>query len=808
MSTHALEVLELGPVLTVVGGYAASPLGRAAIEARLPSSNPDAVRRELGRVSETQRFVSDHPGWGMPAVPDARSALERLSVPGAVLEPLELVAIGALLASGRELARGLTATRERYSALSATPDLLHQDRSAEEAIERSVDDEGRVLDGASRQLKDIRGELRKTHARIVGELEAYMRSLPARISVPDASVTVREGRYVIPVRRGGKGDVGGVVHDESATGATVFVEPPLAMARMNELRDLERAEQREIRRALGVLSARLASDHEALARSHAALVDFDSLQARARVALAWQADAPEMLDPGSGELVIERGRHPLLLAHADAEAVRDVVPFDLTLAPGERALVVSGPNTGGKSVLLKAIGLIAALAQAGVVPPVRKGTRLPLFREIFADIGDEQSIAGSLSTFSAHLENVKEILARADGASLVLIDEMGTGTDPAEGAALARAVLEALVARGALCITTSHLGALKALDTEGSGVVNASLQFDPARLEPTYRLLKGRPGRSYGLAIAHRLGLPAAVLAHAEDHLSDEGASIEELLEALEHKEREATALVASLDRERAEAERLRSELQAREAELRRQELIAERRAREEARRLLMEARGEVEEAIRELRAATDQEAVEEAGRRARARVEQAARLQRDLKAEAPEVARAPELTPGGRVQLPGGTTGVVVELKDRRALVEVRALRMEVPAESLEPLHAEASAARSSPAERSRRDTAVASGPASATARTAVPETRQGAEVDLRGLRVEQVDLELARALDGAVLAEMSELRIVHGKGTGAVRKRVRELLRADRRVREFRLGLHGEGGSGVTVARVADDA
>ena len=808
MSAHALEVLELGPVLAVVGGYAASPLGRAALEARLPSSNPDAVRRELGRVSETQRFVSDHPGWGMPAVPDAGGALERLSVPGAVLEPLELVAIGALLASGRELARGFAATRGRYSALSATPDRLHQDRSAEAAIERSVDDEGRVLDGASRQLKDIRGELRKAHARIVGELEAYMRSLPARISVPDASVTVREGRYVIPVRRGGKGDVGGVVQDESATGATVFVEPPLAMARMNELRDLERAEQREIRRVLGVLSARLASDREALARSHAALVDFDSLQARARVALAWHADAPEMLDPGSGELVIERGRHPLLLAHADTEAARDVVPFDLALAPGERALVVSGPNTGGKSVLLKAIGLIAALAQAGVVPPVRKGTRLPLFREIFADIGDEQSIAGSLSTFSAHLENVKEILARADGASLVLIDEMGTGTDPAEGAALARAVLEALVARGALCITTSHLGALKSLDTEGSGVVNASLQFDPARLEPTYRLLKGRPGRSYGLAIARRLGLPAAVLARAEDHLSGEGASVEELLEALERQEKEATALVASLDRERAEAERLRSELQAREAELRRQELIAGRRAREEARRLLMEARGEVEEAIRELRAATDAEALEEAGRRARARVEQAARLQRDLKAEAPEVPTAPELTPGRRVQLPGGTTGVVVELKDRRALVEVRALRMEVPAESLEPLQAGASAVRSSPGERSRRNTAVASGPASATARAAVPETRQGAEVDLRGLRVEQVDFELARALDGAVLAELSELRIVHGKGTGAVRKRVRELLRTDRRVREFRLGLHGEGGSGVTVARVAEDA
>ena len=548
MNAHRLEVLEFRAVLSVVGGCAASPLGRAAIEARLPSSDADAVRHEFGRVSETQRFISDHLEWGMPGVPDAGHALEQLPVPGTVLEPLELVAIGVLLASGRELVRDLAGGGERYAALSGTLCALHEDRSAETVIGRSVDEEGHVLDGASRELKRIRSELRKAHARIVGALEAYMRSLPARVAVTDASVTVREGRYVIPVRREGKSDVGGVVHDESATGVTVFVEPPLAMALMNELHDLERAEQREIRRILGVLTARLASDHEALARSHAALVDFDSLHARARVALAWRADAPDVLDPGSGELVVEDGRHPLLLARDDAEAANDVVPFDLALAPGERALVVSGPNTGGKSVLLKAIGLIAALAQAGVVPPVRKGTRLPLFREIFADIGDEQSIAGSLSTFSAHLENAKEIVAGADGASLVLIDEMGTGTDPAEGAALARAILEELVARGALCIVTSHLGALKQLDTEGSGIVNASLQFDPGRMEPTYRLVKGCPGRSYGLAIARRLGLPAALLSHAEGHLSDEEVSVEALLEALERKEKEAIALVASLD--------------------------------------------------------------------------------------------------------------------------------------------------------------------------------------------------------------------------------------------------------------------
>jgi DNA mismatch repair protein MutS2 len=827
VNAHALAVLEFRAALGIVGARAASPLGRAAVEARLPASDAAQVRGELARVTETQRFLSDHPGWGMPTVPDATLALERLAVAGAVLEPLELFAVGTVLASARTLARDLedreprSGTRaELGSGLAAVRALLYQDEDAEAAIFRAVDAEGQVLDSASRELKRIRGELRRAHSRIVAKLEGYARSLPERIAVADASVTVREGRYVIPLRREGRGEVGGIVHGESATGGTVFVEPPVAIELMNELHELERAEQREIRRVLGELSARLVPVQPALAGAQSALIDFDALHARARSALEWRADAPEILDAGAGELVIEEGRHPLLLARADAASGRvpaaggDVVPFDLILDPGERALVVSGPNTGGKSVFLKAIGLCAALAQAGVIPPVRRGTRLPLFQDIFADIGDEQSIAGSLSTFSAHLENLKEIVAGADAASLVLIDEMGTGTDPAEGAALARAILEELVARGALCVVTSHLGALKTLDTEGSGIVNASLQFDPDRMEPTYRLVKGRPGRSYGLAIARRLGMPAALLDQAEGHLSAGEVSVEELLETLERKEKEARELVASLDRERAEAERLRGELEARETELRRQERTAERRAREEARQLLMEARGEVEEAIREVRAASDAKELEEAGRRARARVEEAAREQRVRQALMAERLGAPALEPGQRVRLPGGATGAVVELREGRAVVEVGALRMELPAADLEPVDGVGSGGRvvgrAGPG--TKRGEARSARPRGGSVRvgtrepvaSVMPESQPRAEVDLRGLRVEEVELELARALDAAVLGDLSELRIIHGKGTGAVRARVQELLRADRRVKDFRLGAHGEGGAGVTVARV----
>ena len=830
MNAHALAVLEFRRVLELVGARAASPLGRAAVESRTPASDAETVRRELRRVTETQLFLSDRPGWGMPVVADARRALPKLVLAGAVLEPIELFAVGLLLASARALAGELDVAAERHPALVLVRALLHEDEAMEQVIARTVDEKGAVLDTASRELKRIRGELRRAHSRIVAKLEGYMRSLPERMAVPDASVTIREGRYVVPVRREGKSEVGGIVHAQSATGGTVFVEPPLAIALMNELRDLELEEQREIRRILRELTARLAPAADALGASQDALIDFDSLHARARAALEWRGEAPEVLEPGSDALVIAEGRHPLLLAQGG-----EVVPFDLALDPGERALVVSGSNTGGKSVLLKAIGLTVALTQAGVVPPLRRGSRLPFFRDVFADIGDEQSIAGSLSTFSAHLENLKEIVAGADRASLVLIDEMGTGTDPAEGVALARVMLEELVARGALCLVTSHLGALKTLDTDGSGIVNASLQFDPDRMEPTYRLVKGLPGRSYGLAIARRLGMPAGLLDRAEGHLSAGEVGVEELLETLERKENEARELVASLDRKRDEADRLRGELEAREEELRQRERTAERQARKEARQLLMEARSEVEEAIKEVRSAGDARALEEASRRARMRVEEAARDQRDRQARAAESGGVSELSPGQRVRLPGGAVGAVVEARDGRALVEVGALRMELPAMELEPV-AEGGAARRSdragggagsvragqaessrPARAARRGAPPAA-PAAETSAAGVspagpvprggwsgPDAEPLSEVDLRGLRVEEVELELGRALDAAVMGDLPELRITHGKGTGAVRARVQELLRADRRVKEFRLGLHGEGGAGVTVARVS---
>jgi len=786
-----LRVLEFPDVLEGIASRATSAPGREAVRALRPGVDLSWIRAELKRVEETAAFLKESPDWVSPEIPDARGALRRLAVEGAVLEPLELYRLGRLLAAGRELLEVLEATGDRHPALSFLRAELLRDRGGEERVERTVEADGTILDAASRELKRIRGELRRAHSRIVRALDGVLAALPDRYRVADGSVSLREGRYVIPVRREGKSEVGGIIHGESATGATLFMEPPAALHLMNELHEMQREEAREVLRILREFTRSFAPLHSEFTRSQEALVLFDTLLARGRVALEWGAAVPEILPPGAGTYRVVEGRHPLLLLRGEGR----VVPFTLSLEAGERALVVSGPNTGGKSVFLKAVGLLPALAASGVVPPVAPGSALPLFRELFTDIGDGQSIAENLSTFSAHLARLREILEGAGAEDLVLIDEMGTGTDPQEGAALARAILEELVRRGGLTVATSHLGELKRLDAPGSGIVNASLQFDPDRIEPTYQLLKGRPGRSYGLAIASRLGLPGPVLDAAASFISPEELEMEELLEQLERREKEARALVESLESERSRAVRLREELERRDAALREEERTAGERARAEARRVLLEARGEVEEAIARVREAGTAE-LEERSREARRRVEEAARrqtapLRTSRPGGAPPTLPSEGLSVGDRVRLrKGGSTGVVLELRDDRVVVEGSGLRLRLPVDAVVRVGREEEAATPGSDPRFRGGWSA-------------PELNPSMEADLRGLRVDEVELELGRALDRAVLGDLPELRIVHGKGTGAVRARVQELLRGDPRVRDFRPGGQGEGGHGVTVAR-----
>jgi DNA mismatch repair protein MutS2 len=472
------------------------------------------------------------------------------------------------------------------------------------------------------------------------------------------------------------------------------------------------------------------------------------------------------------------------------------------MAPAERTLLVSGPNTGGKTVLLKALGLLSALAQSGIPAPVGTGSRIAMFDDAFADVGDEQSIEASLSTFSAHLKNLAEILRLATGDSLVLIDELGSGTDPVEGAALGWAILESLTTRGAMTVATTHLGTLKELASQVGGVVNASLQFDAAALAPTYRLIKGIPGRSYGIAIARRLQLPETVVVRAEERLPQQERDIAALIEQLERRDEELSAREREATIIAEDARRRIADVAKRERNVRERERLAEREARQGARRYLLDARAEIDRVIKGLKAQSA-EAAEAAGREARQRAEelaakQSVELERLEREEANVQRRTAVAPPAPRGEQPptigdtvslatlGGKTARLLELRDNEAVVAVGAMRMTVPRKSLTRVN-----------EAPRETANVWSGD--------LPEVHVPTEIDLRGMRLDEAEAAVLQALDAAVRADLRNLRIIHGKGTGALRERVMEMLQKDTRVKDFRLGAWNEGGAGVTLAEFA---
>ena len=792
MNAHALGVIEFERALDLVAGFASSSLGAARLRESSPVSDRDWIEREHSRVSAMRAITGGEARWRPQNVIDITQALARLRVQGASLSPADLLALRNFLRSSRLTADSFKSDKipaVTLAMIRAEIDGLIIAPKEEKALEAAVDDDGNIRDDASFALRRIRREMRGAQGEIVRMLERIVARLESRFQVPDMSVSVRNGRFVIPVRREARSVVGGIVHDTSSTGGTLFVEPPAAVEAGNRIRELEAEESEEIERILLELTEVIRPARADLVTALESLIVLDSLYARAQFALKLKCGNIEFGAAEEGFNVLD-GRHPLLIAQGI-----NVVPFDLALEPKERTLLISGPNTGGKTVLLKSIGLFAAMAQSGIPVPVSNESRLAVFDDIYADVGDEQSISSSLSTFSAHLKNLAEVLRSATSSSLVLIDELGSGTDPVEGAALGGAILEALTARGSLSIATTHLGALKELSAEVDGVVNASLQFDSVALAPTYRLIKGIPGRSYGISIARRLQLPDDVLTRAEERLPTGERDVNALLaelEAREHTltEREKEAAVIDED-VRSRAKRVAE----REGKVRERERTAERDARREARRLLLDARAEVDRTIRELK---ESAAADEAAREARRRMEQLAAAEVDaisaleVEENQPVEARsAPqgEIVPGSYVSLStlGGRTARVVEFRDGDAIVAFGSVKMTVPKSSLAPANAP---------EGERIQVAI---------RGDAPEINAKSEIDLRGLRAAEIEDVVMQAVDSAVRADLKSLRIIHGKGTGALRERVAEMLRKESRVASFRLGAWNEGGAGVTVAELA---
>jgi DNA mismatch repair protein MutS2 len=797
VNRHALAVLEFPRLLDEVAARAASELGAARVRSLAPTTDRAWIEREHARVVATRALKVGEPPWHPQPAPDIRSGLERLRIVGLTWTAAELQGGGRLLRSARLTREALTDAKRPATVRAVLAPViagLITEKSVEAAIERCIADDATVKDDASPTLRKLRRELRASEGELVRLLERQLDKLDSALRVPDMSVTIRNGRYVIPVRREGRTTVGGIVHDASSSGATLFVEPPAAVEFGNRIRELEVEEREEVDRILVELTELIRPLRDGLDASLEALIELDSLHARAAYAIALDCAAPDFSVPGAG-WVIETGRHPLLLARGV-----EVVAFDLAMGAAERTLVVSGPNTGGKTVLLKAVGLLSAMSQAGIPPTCGRTSRIAIFDDYFADIGDEQSIEASLSTFSAHLKNLAEILASATQDSLVLIDELGSGTDPLEGASLGWAILEELTGRGTTTLATTHLGALKELATQVPGVVNASLQFDSERLAPTYHFVKGVPGRSYGISIARKLQLPERVVARAEERLPTTERDVAALLEQLEQQQAELKRTEDEVAAILEDARRRVHNVAKREHTVRERERAVERQSRQEARKYLLNARAEVERTLRDLKQAGAEELAEKAQAARRHTEQLAARQASALEQLDAEDEQARGKTPGRshsrerqdagvgdivRVETLGGKTGRLLEVRGTEALVAVGSMKLTVPLASLDKVAPE--------------DLEVA-----VAWHGDLPEEHVRSEVDVRGLRADEVESAVLQALDDAIRADLASLRIIHGKGTGVLRDRVTEMLSKDTRVRQFRIGAWNEGGTGVTIAEL----
>ncbi|WP_027091640.1 endonuclease MutS2 [Cohnella thermotolerans] len=786
MNDKALMTLEYDKIILRLTEAAATSLGKEEASKLRPSANLAEVRRRLAATDEAVRAVAlkGVPPFG--GITDVRPSLGRAKL-GGVLGPSELADIAGLIMGSRRIRKYMAAVNDEIDIplLSDLCEPLIDAKPIEDEIRRCIDEQGEVMDAASPELASIRRDIRIYADRAREKLDSLIRSSSVQKMLQDVLVTMRGDRYVIPVKQEYRSHFGGIVHDTSGSGATLFIEPEAVVQMNNKLRELKLREQDEIERILRRLSGLVGEKAELLASDAESLGYIDFIFAKAALADSMFATLPEV--NGDGELRLKRARHPLI-------DPKRVVPIDVELGGAYSAIIVTGPNTGGKTVSLKTVGLLSLMAMSGLFIPADDGSRMCVFDGIYADIGDEQSIEQSLSTFSSHMTNLIGMLGQVTSRSLVLLDELGAGTDPAEGSALAIAILEHLHRIGCRILATTHYSELKAYAYNREGIINASMEFDVATLRPTYRLLVGVPGRSNAFAIAERLGLPRSIIEHARGQVSEEELKVDSMIASLERDRRLAESERQTAERLRKEIESLRQQLEDERFKFQEQKAKLLEDARDEARQAVAKARREAEEIIADLRRMAMEEG---ASLKEHKLIEARKRLEDSV----PDPVAKPRRTGHGKesrieagdevkVFSLGGQKGHVVELAGGEALVQLGILKMKVPLSDLEAVRKSASAA---PARTPVNVTTV---------RRSREDVRT--ELDLRGATLDEALVETDRFLDEAFLANLGTVYIIHGKGTGALRTGIQEFLRKHKHVKSYRLGNYGEGGAGVTVAEL----
>jgi DNA mismatch repair protein MutS2 len=848
MDEHSLRVLELQPVLAQIAGQTHGALARQMVEQLRPAPDFEELQRRQREVAEALKLLDL--GFQPPLVgmEDMRADIA-LAGRGGMLDPQRLLAIREIARASRQLGRYLEERAQRAPHLAERARWMPNFPRIESDIARCLAPDGRVLDAASSSLRQVREELRGVDAQLQRNLHQLLRDADLLKMVQEPIVTQRQGRYVVPVKAEHKGRFPGLVIDQSGSGATVFMEPLSVLPLSNRMRSLISAEEHEIEAVLRSLSGWVGQESVALTAACEELAIVDTVFAQASYAKRVDGNLPEVT-PGA-TLRLGSARHPLLVAKGVA-----AVPISLDLGGQIRTLVVTGPNTGGKTVALKTVGLLALMAMCGLPVPAEEGTRFPFLTTVWADIGDEQSISQSLSTFSAHLTQILRILPQAGPESLVLLDELGAGTDPSEGAALGISLLEHLHAQGALTVVTTHLSDLKIFAGKTTGFDNAAVEFDVTTLSPTYRLQVGVPGKSNALLIASGLGLPDSLLRRAREILGKEHIGVEVLLDDLELERAQLRAREQQLAEQLAAAQSLRQQLEHEQRSLQESRQASLDAAAQEAENVLAAAREKSHGLLREFRAH-----IAELGRQKEAAVDAAQRFLADLRERPSEevAAEFEDLSDEELERLTRPEAEVQEEIKEAFSETPVLPSKVDAVDESarvvgrtlearLSELTAEVSALRSAPAEKpelpplevgqkvysrrygqegevlavrgeraevklgfvrltmERSDLEIVAGSAEKGA-VILPDVQLGPlsqRVDLRGLTVDEALFELGKAIDQAALVRSEKVEVIHGKGTGALRHGVQKFLKSHPLVAEQALGEVYEGGWGVTVVKL----
>jgi DNA mismatch repair protein MutS2 len=784
----SLLTLELPAVLSMLAHEAVSEAAKERASTLTPSTEPAEVKRRQEETTAAKNMMTVRQSPSFSGVKDVRASLARADLGGA-LNTRELTDIARVLQCAR-LVRGYIADDSvGKTCIDSLFYALRANKFLEEKINTSIVGEDEIADSASHELTSIRRQMRAAAARARDALNKIISSPSYAKILQEPIITMRSDRYVVPVKAEFKGSVPGLVHDISASGMTVFVEPMAAVKANNELRELAAKEKLEIERILAELSAECAEHRTDIEEDFEMLVRLDLIFAKAK--LSYKLDCQRAGDEPERGIVLRRARHPLL----DRSKA---VPIDLELGSSFDTLVITGPNTGGKTVSLKTIGLLAAMNQCGLHVPAGDGSNIPVFSHILADIGDEQSIEQNLSTFSAHMTNIVSILDECDERSLILFDELGAGTDPTEGAALAIAVIEKARHRGSVIAATTHYAELKVYATNEPGVQNASCEFDVETLRPTYRLLVGIPGKSNAFAISKRLGLSDDVIEDAKSRVSSESASFEATIEKLEQArlmlEKDRTE--AALKLRQAEENAKKSAFLKAELEVRLEK--ADQKSRREAERIISEARATAEEVFAELdemkkhvNDEDDTQRINEARSELRRRLNKHEDSLRPTASAPVEEKSSREIRPGDTVKIKSvGLKAEVVSVSADRVLT-LRAGIMNVTAKEDEVLLLE-------------NETAKKKISVSASAAAQLRTASVASEIDLRGMEAAEGVLAAERYIDSAVMSRLKTVTIIHGKGTGVLRAAIQQMLKKNKAVKSFRLGRYGEGETGVTVVEL----